>query len=407
LTTLSSKVMLRDLLSMTGGEPERFQKRRRELLKQENGQIFHTKDDIAALIQALIQRAMQGGKRDNMKGIADTEVGYFARFQHNPSMTAFFPGVVVVHPDPVFVQSLPISLFGGAPTDVGLAVMVCGGAFHLLDGETREQAAALYARAANEPWILDQELPMTVLPGITVAQAAQIFVTVNGKGVPVSFDDMLLKDTESRGYALTRFVIPLLKRDGASFVRSKLAKDDDDATPMDGKIRQRAVLQFVTVTLLGAAGERKQAEYLLERGDETDQQATLRKVIGLAQEALGPERWGRTSELLIGGYGLATIGRIYHLCTDRTGGHVPPIDVDKAFQRIKAMSWDVSDDRWLTEGITAVSKDRKTGQEVRRNKLTSFDNIHRVVEIVTSDRWAEFKLAAPAATATKGRKKSK
>jgi hypothetical protein len=44
---------------------------------------------------------------------------------------------------------------------------------------------------------------------------------------------------------------------------------------------------------------------------------------------------------------------------------------------------------------------------VRRNKLTSFDNIHRVVEIVTSDRWAEFKLAAPVAKTTKGKGRKK
>ena len=402
LDTVYTKMRLRDLALRTGGEPSQLTRRHKQVLKKVHGgngsAPFRTLEEEIAIINDLIQRSFKGGKRTNVARIGDPDIGYIGRVKKNPDLAAFFPAFTVVHPEPAFKHTLMIPVYGEQKMDVGLVALHLYGPMSLLDGQTRLQGAFHYASATGSEWILEEEVAVCVIPGIPIEKAKQIFVTVNSTPVPVSFDDLVEKDAINRAFTLTRYVIQEcnLTRNGRSIVRGKLASEvasEEHGQPENadedkhGKIRQKAVYQFIMQALLGSQGEAKNADYLLEKDNIDHQKEILATILDRAEKALGPDRWGDTSQLLIGGYGLATIGRVYH----DTEQKLQPISPSEAFSRIGQMSWGVNDERWLAIGVTAASLDRKTNKRVIRNKLTSFDMIRRVVEIICSDQWQHYK----------------
>jgi hypothetical protein len=376
LMTVRTKMRFRELAWRTGGEPEKLSQRRREVVKQRrNGQGsgFRSLEDQAAELNELVQRSFHGGKRANVTRIGDPNTGYLAKVEKNPDFPGFFPEFAVIHPDPAYLQEIPVELLG-RKVDVGLVAIHLYGPMTILDGQTRLQGALRYAQATGSEWVLDQEVAICIVSGIPVEKAQQIFVTVNATPVPVGFDQLIDKDRMIRAYELTRYVIQNgnLRRDGQSIVGSGR-----------GRVRKKAVYQFVTQALLGGRGETKNADYLLEGGDVGTQKEMLLEVLGKAELALGPDRWADTHQLLVGGYGLAVIGRIYH---ETTLGEAdkPPISFQQALDRIRAIDWNVDNPTWLDTGLTAVSR---SNPNRRVSKLTSFDMIRRAVDIILGPEW--------------------
>lgn len=381
LNTIRTKMRLRELALRTGGEPATLTRRHKEILKREERDgdgVFRTLEDQTALINELIQRSFRGGKKANVTRIGDSKIGYFARIEKESDLPGFFPEFIVVHPDPAYRQPIPVDLYG-KQVDVGLVAVHLYGPMTILDGQTRLQGAIHYARETGSDWILNEEVSVCVIPGVPIDKARQIFVTVNSTPIPVSFDELIDKDEFSRGYKLTRFIVRSgnLTRDGESIVGGGR-----------GKVRRKAVYQFVMQTLLGGRGESKNADYLLEEQDLDQQKETLSNVLTKVQEALGSERWANTNQMLVGGYGLAAVGRVFYETTrPRKEGEEPTISFQEALNRVKVMEWNVNDDRWLAEGLTAPSrKDPNT----RVSKLTSFDMIRRAVDIILGPDWKKF-----------------
>jgi hypothetical protein len=377
LETVRTKMRLRDLALRTGGEPALLAKRHKELIKQDGEKRFRTLEDQTAELNDLLQRSFTGGKKSNVAKIGDPEVGYLARVEKDPDLAAFFPEFAVVHPDPAYLQPIPVDLFG-KQVEVGLVAIHLYGPMTILDGQTRLQGAIHYAKATGSDWILDEEVSVCVIPGIPAEKAKQVFVTVNSTPIPVSFEDLIDKDEFTRAYKLTKYLIEQgnLKRDGESIVGGGR-----------GSIRRKAVYQFVMQTLLGSQGEAKNADYLLEKYDLAEQKETLSQVLSALQEALGG-RWADTNQLLVGGYGLAAAGRVYYETMQRKDGTQPSISFAEAMERIKGMEWHVNDERWLETGVTATSR-RDPAMHV--SKLTSFDMIRRIVDIITRPDWEKYK----------------
>ncbi len=381
LVTVRTKMRLRELAWKTGGEPEKLSRHWKEELKRhQDGQAsaFRSLEDQAAELNELVQRSFRGGKRANVLRIGDPNSGYLAKVEKSSSYPGFFPEFLVVHPDPAYLQEIPVELLG-KKVDVGLVAIHLHGPMAILDGQTRLQGVIRFARETGSDWALDQEAAVCMIPGIPIDKAQQIFVTVNATPVPVSFDHLIDRDQMTRAYELTRYVIENgnLRRNGESIVGGGR-----------GRIRKRAVYQFVMQTLLGGRGEAKNADYLLESGDAHTQKETLLEVLGKAEQALGSDRWGDTDQLLVGGYGLAAVGRVYYETTLRENER-SPVPFREALDRIRAIDWRVSNAIWLDTGLTAVSRANPKNQV---SKLTSFDMIRRAVDIIIGQSWEKYSL---------------
>lgn len=379
LVTVRTKMRLRDLAWKTGGEPEKLSRRRKEELKREReGQVtaFRSLEDQAAELNELVQRSFRGGKRANVVRIGDPNSGYLAKVERNPSYPGFFPEFLVVHPDAAYLQEIPVELLA-RKVDVGLVAIHLYGPMAILDGQTRLQGVIRFAQQTGSDWALDQEAAVCIIPGVPIEKAQQIFVTVNATPVPVSFDQLIDRDQMTRAYELTRYAIENgnLRRNGESIVGGGR-----------GRIRKRAVYQFVTQTLLGGRGEAKNADYLLESGETHTQKETLLEVLGKAEQALGQDRWGDTDQLLVGGYGLAVMGRVYYETTLKEGER-SPVSFREALDRIEAIDWSVNNPTWLDTGLTAVSR---SNPNKRVSKLTSFDMIRRAVDIILDPDWEKY-----------------
>lgn len=383
LTTFRTKLRVRDVLMRTGGEPAKLARRLKELRKREkrDGKSFHTLEEQIAELNELVQRSFKGGKGQNVRRIADADAGYIAKLERSPNLPGHFPEVTLVHPEPAYLSHLPVEIHG-EKQDVGVGVLYINGPMTILDGQTRQQGFLEYALATGKEWVLDEEVAVCVIPGVPVEVARQVFVTMNSTPVPVGFDDLIERDAMTRAYSVTKHAIERLNASvngaGEQLVRRGR-----------GGIRKKAVYQFVMQTLLGGAGEAKGAEYRLETDDIDKQTETLDEVIEKAKRALG-KRWGNANQLLVGGYGLATIGRLYY--ETEVANSKKPLKFSEVLDRIAAMSWDVNDERWNKTGVTAVTVSKKDGTTKLVSKLTSYDMIRRVVDIVTSSEWEKYKL---------------
>jgi hypothetical protein len=384
LTTTSS---WRNLMRSTGGEPAKLGRRLKDVIKRKNlgGPYIPTPEDEIAELNGMIQRSFKGGKQQNVKRIADPEAGYIARVLRDPNLPGFFPGVTVFHPDPAYLKPIPIAPFGGDPEDIGIGVLWCPGAQHLGDGQTREQAVVEYSFMTGADWILDEEISVAILPGIDVDRAKQLFVDFNSTPVPVGFDELVWKDQANQAFVLTREVI------GSGLLPTPTIKDENGKV-QPVKIRSRTVFQFVMQTLLGGYGERKGEVYRLYKEDAhgtfEDQKRTLLSVLQKAKATLGA-RWSEPNLLTVG-YGLAALGRVYYNTTHDT----PPVPFDEALRRVSKMSWDISDRRWRELGVTAMKRvkrgDPQPNQPEYVSKLSSFDAIHRVVDVITGPQWKDY-----------------
>lgn len=381
LTTFRTKLRVRDILMQTGGEPAKLSRRFKDLRKRESrdGQRLRTTEEQIAELNDLVQRSFKGGKAKNVDRIANVGGGYIAKVERDRNLPGHFPEVTVVHPSPAYISPIPIDIHG-EKRNVGLGVLFADGPMTILDGQTRQQGLLEYAISSGKEWVLDEEVAVCIIPGVPIEIARQIFVTMNSTPVPVGFDDLIDRDIMTRSYLLTKHAIEHLN--------ASVDGSEPLVRPGRGGVRKKAVYQFVMQTLLGGAGEAKGADYRLETEDIDEHKEILDDVIDKAKRALG-ERWGDTSQILVGGYGLATIGRLYHgteMAEDRG------INFNQVCKRISEMSWDVSDNRWTRIGVTAqtISKD---GTPRLVSKLTSFDMIRRVVDIVTGDDWENYRLA--------------
>lgn len=379
LVSVRTKMRLREVVWRTGGEPEKLTRRLKERDSDSLGRKglrFHSIDDQSAELNELVQRSFRGGKHANVARIGDPNTGYLAKVERNPEVPGFFPELLIVHPEAAYVQEIPVSLFS-TEVEVGLVAIHLSGPMAILDGQTRLQGAIRHARATGSDWALDQEAAVCIIPGIPIEKAQQIFVTVNATPVPVGFDHLVDRDRITRAYELTRYVIERgnLRRGGQSIVGSGR-----------GRIRKKAVYQFVMQTLLGGRGEARSANYLLEDAGVDLQKETLLEVLGKAEQAIGSERWGDTDQLLIGGYGLAAMGRLYYETTLRESEK--SLSFGQGLRRVAEMDWHVSNPKWLDTGLTAVSR---TEANKRVSKLTSFDMIRRAVDIILGPEWGTYR----------------
>ena len=223
----------------------------------------------------------------------------------------------------------------------------------VIDGMTR--GTGLRRLMATMKQIGDEEVVLRIIPGLSRTAARQIFADLNTTPVPVPFADVVQRDARRPAFRI--------------------------ALEIAGRVpntKPKQAYMFVQQALLGPKGESAKEEPAVE--DEPETQRRLIRVVDILRNAMG-KRWEDEQQVLMSGYGLAAIGRLYFDC-----------GADEAtfqrfmYDRVARMSWDRNDARVQATGFAGV------GQKKAKTLITSYPAIRKFSELVRSDGWKDLEL---------------
>lgn len=295
------------------------------------------------ILLKLLQRGWNKGRKDNVDKIV--EYGRRGMASDKSWDVVYIPEITVYAPNPVHFEPYQDGGRIGRLTGDLLNVVI--------DGMTR--GTGLRRLMHMDKKVGDEEVVVRFIPGIERVAARQIFADLNTTPVPVPFADVVQRDARRPAF---RIALEVASRVPA--------------------VKPKQAYMFVQQALLGPKGESAKEEPAIK--DEQETLHRLLRVVDLFEKAMG-DRWGDETQVLMSGYGLAAIGRLYFDC-----------EKDEAtfqgfmYDRVARMSWDRNDTRVQSAGFAAV------GQRKAKTLITSYPTIRKFSELVRSERWRDLEI---------------